>query len=359
MSVTRTCPTCSYTRDYATEAVAETHHPRHSCAKQQRIAETARRRAERTTGGPQRNCGHPAAPHVHGTRVAYVKDRCQCLECTAANTAASNAAKREQTFGRWNPFIDAAPVREHIHLLRREGIGVEQIAKLAGTSASHVRELADPGREDRPAIRRVRPETADRVLAIEPIDANRAPRSQVDATGSRRRLQALVAIGWSHSRLATQLGRSVGNLKRSMTGESVTAHTASLVSDLYERLWDAAPPQATAAARTAADAARVCARGHGWLPPLGWDNIDTDPDPDPSTPDRMAAPADPDDLDEIAIERAVAGDGIRLEDLTPAEQEEVVRRLTQRGKSIREIADQLATTKRTVSRRRESAASAA
>ena len=44
--------------------------------------------------------------------------------------------------------------------------------------------------------------------------------------------------------------------------------------------------------------------------------------------------------------------GMRLEHLTIAEQNEVVRRLTECGKSIRDIADQLATTKRTVSRRR-------
>jgi DNA-binding NarL/FixJ family response regulator len=80
-------------------------------------------------------------------------------------------------------------------------------------------------------------------------------------------------------------------------------------------------------------------------------------DPDPQQPDEQ--PADVEDLDEIAIERAVIGDGIRFEQLTPAEQEEVVRRLTERGKSIRHIAGQLGTTKRTVSRRRRSAASAA
>jgi hypothetical protein len=41
-------------------------------------------------------------------------------------------------------------------------------------------------------------------------------------------------------------------------------------------------------------------------------------------------------------------------DLTPAEQREVVQRLTARGRSIRDIATQLATTRRTVSRRRAS-----
>ena len=62
--------------------------------------------------------------------------------------------------------------------------------------------------------------------------------------------------------------------------------------------------------------------------------------------------ANGDYLDEIALELALAGDGVRLEHLTPAEQHEVIRRLTERGQSIRDIADQLATTKRTVSRRR-------
>jgi DNA-binding NarL/FixJ family response regulator len=60
------------------------------------------------------------------------------------------------------------------------------------------------------------------------------------------------------------------------------------------------------------------------------------------------------DIDEIAVERALAGDGVFYDDLTSAEQQEVVRRLTARGRSIRDIATQLATTKRTVSRRRAS-----
>ena len=61
-----------------------------------------------------------------------------------------------------------------------------------------------------------------------------------------------------------------------------------------------------------------------------------------------------DNVDEIAIERALDGDGVRLEHLTPSEQNEVVRHLTGRGKSIRDIAEQLAATKRTICRRRAS-----
>jgi DNA-binding NarL/FixJ family response regulator len=110
------------------------------------------------------------------------------------------------------------------------------------------------------------------------------------------------------------------------------------------------PPQATSEQRAAAGAARAHAAAHGWLPPLAWDDIDTDPTP----PAPTAQPSRRDDIDEIAVERALAGDHITYDDLTPFEQQEVVRRLSARGTSIRDIAAQLGTTKRTVSRRRAS-----
>ena len=54
------------------------------------------------------------------------------------------------------------------------------------------------------------------------------------------------------------------------------------------------------------------------------------------------------------MERALAGDHISYDDLTPVEQQEVIRRLSARGTSIRDTAALLGTTKRTVSRRRAS-----
>ena len=59
-------------------------------------------------------------------------------------------------------------------------------------------------------------------------------------------------------------------------------------------------------------------------------------------------------MDAIAVERALAGDNISYASLISAEQHEVIRRLSARGTSIRDIATQLGTTKRTVSRRRAS-----
>jgi hypothetical protein len=87
------------------------------------------------------------------------------------------------------------------------------------------------------------------------------------------------------------------------------------------------------------------------LPPLAGDDIDNDPTP----PALTAGPSQRDDVDEIAVERAPAGDHISYHDLTAVEQQEVVRRPTARGASIRDIATQLSTTKSTVSRRHLSA----
>jgi predicted transcriptional regulator len=343
--VARICPTCGYTASYASEPLANYHHPRHSCAKAQYSADAARRR---TIGGPIRDCQHRGRPHLHGTRTAYVKDQCRCAECRAANSTASKTAHRERVLGRWAPFVDAAPVRAHIETLREAGIGVDQIALLAGISSSHVRELVPHARTGRRPIQRVRPETAQRLLAIAVTSVNRASRSHVDATGTRRRLQALVAIGWAQQALAAELGRSTTSLARTMTSEAVTARTARQVGDLYERLWDQQPQPHTEEELAASNAARALAESCGWPPPMAWDDIDTEPNPYANPPDDP----DDDDLDEIVIERALAGDGMRLEHLTLAEQNEVVRRLTERGRSIRDIADQLGTTKRTVSRRR-------
>lgn len=354
MSVTRTCPTCGFTGTYATEGSADYHHGSHSCARHLHLAVLAQRRAERTAGGPRRNCRHERTRHVHGTRAAYVKDRCRCRRCTLANTTESRTAHRQRTYGRWQPYVDAGPVREHIQLLREAGFGLRRIAELADVSTTTVRALLDSRTDGREPREKIRPETAAAVLAITPEPADRARYSTIDPIGTRRRLQALIASGWSLQQLAEQLDRTPTHLARTMGGTRVTVRTAEQVSALYDRLWDVRPDQDTSAERAAVEATRTMAAQNGWLPPLAWDDIDTDPDPGPQQPAQLEPETD--DLDEVAIERAVAGDGIRLEQLTPAEQDEVVRRLTVRGKSIRNIAEQLSTTKRTVSRRRASAA---
>ncbi|MEX5718396.1 hypothetical protein [Geodermatophilus maliterrae] len=54
------------------------------------------------------------------------------------------------------------------------------------------------------------------------------------------------------------------------------------------------------------------------------------------------------------MDRALAGDNNTYDDLTPVEQQEIVRRLSARGTFIRDITALRSTAKRTLSRRRPS-----
>ena len=95
-----------------------------------------------------------------------------------------------------------------------------------------------------------------------------------------------------------------------------------------------------------ADVAGAHSSGPSWLALLACRDSDLDM---PDLADHRVG----EDIDQIAVERAVAGyHQVRLHDLTRAEQDEVICRLTERGESARDIADQLATTERTVCRRR-------
>lgn len=294
--VSRVCPRCGFTGSYRSPAVADDLFGRHSCAR--RLRQTAA--AARTADPPRRDCQHQGRPHRHGTRTAYVRDRCRCADCRAANAAASRRRERGLAYARWQPWADAAPVRAHILALADCGIGRLHLAQLSGVNVRHLGALVN-GRDGR-LQQRVRGETARRILAVTPDKSNRAPNSTVDGIGTRRRLQALAALGWPISWLADLLDRDPTNLGRAVHSGQVTARTAADVAALYDRLWDTHPPIGTGRRRRAVMDALRRAADQGWLTPLAWDDPDHDPEP-PSS-----AAGDDDAVDEIAIERALSPD---------------------------------------------------
>ena len=180
-----------------------------------------------------RDCVHPGAPHRHGTRVAYVTDRCRCMACRAANRAAERNRTAALRNGCWRPFVDAEPAREHLELLRRHGVGLDQIVKISRTPKATIRRVL---REPVAAQLRIRIETAERVLAIQLSPEHLAPRSHVDATQTLSRIQALLDAGYSIPELARALGKAPVSLRRTLGRRTVTAHTAASVGNLYDRL---------------------------------------------------------------------------------------------------------------------------
>jgi hypothetical protein len=266
--------------------------------------------------------------------VAYVKDRCRCPACTAANSAASRNRRRRALFGHQSSstLVDATPVREHIAQLRAAGLGYDRLSRLAGTSARHLRDIActTPTPTHKAPIRRIRTQLAEALLTIDPATATYLR----DARGTRRRLTALVALGWPLPHIAALLGRRPDSLARTLTANQVTAATAAATAKLYDDLAEEPPshtPTTLAAKRYAQD--------RGWVPPLAWDDIDTDAAPHDAVAD-PTTDTDQQYLDEIAIEAATAG-RLSWRQLTDAEAAEAVRRLAAHGRSTRSIANQL------------------
>jgi hypothetical protein len=211
----------------------------------------------------------------HGPERCHRRN-CRAEPCIADARAYQAAHKRHRTrmiaYGRWNPFVDAEPARQHVAALRAAGIGIDQIPALAGLDRRCITRL--------PRTRSLRAETAAKILAIQPHPDLVAGGARTDATGTRRRLQALQALGWSQRRLAELLDTQQVVVGKAARGKSqfVTVATARRVRDLYDHIWNQPPPSATRYERQSATNARRAAAERGWVPPLAWDD-DTIDDP--------------------------------------------------------------------------------
>lgn len=92
----------------------------------------------------------------------------------------------------------------------------------------------------------------------------------VSADPSRRRIQALAAIGWTRSMLAHEAGVKIAMYHNTMQRNRIHRHTHALIAAQYERLCMRLPSPVTAHSREL----RKSAVEKGWLPPLAWEDIE-------------------------------------------------------------------------------------
>jgi hypothetical protein len=125
----------------------------------------------------------------------------------------------------------------------------------------------------------------------------------VDPLGTRRRIQALMALGWTQSAIASTAGVSsvtvIDRLIRQV--KQVRTSTAKQIADAYEQMSMTLGPSAVTRAR---------AQRHGYPTPLCWDNID-DPDEIPAGHHTARVLADVhigDEYDHAVITRILGGD---------------------------------------------------
>lgn len=330
-NVKRTCRTCGWSGTYSTPKRADYAKRQHSCKKQLAKA-AARANGERIRAAIDRTpkpCHHNVAQHQHGTYACYKLDGCRCEPCAAANSEYARRNTREKAYGRWNGLVPADEARAHVKALRAQGMGWKRIASAAGLDTSVVWKLlyGDPARGLAPS-KRIRPSTSRALLAVK-LDL--ADGAKIDSLVTRRKLQALIALGWSQSKLAHRLGMLPGNFGRTLHDTSeVLVSTARAVDALFADLSMVLPPRETKHDKIAYSRAVRYARERFWFPPLAWDEID-DPTSEPDW-SHFLGDETTEVVDEIAIERALNGD--RSVRLTKAERAEAIRRWTRRGGTI-------------------------
>lgn len=166
-------------------------------------------------------------------------------------------------------FVDATLLKEHYTALQQAGMSVVAIAQASGINRSTLYRLGAWESGHAWGSGWCEMETYRRVMAIPVPEVMTESAVRVHGIGTRRRLQALAAIGYSASHVGREFGISGSAVALTMKHEYVNASTAARVKELFDR-WQLTPGPS--------DAVRRLAKRRGYLPPLAWDE-DTIDDP--------------------------------------------------------------------------------
>lgn len=215
---------------------------------------------------------------VAGHCAHHTDGESPCFPCRLAKAAYETERKRLMAYGRWQPWTDAEPARQHVRSLMAQGMTTRQIGTKAGVAYSRITNLVY-GRGGRPPVAKMRPEFAATLLAIQPEPA------RYPVHGVSRRLQALVAVGYSGPYLAGRLGFSQARVEQFLKGrcisENVMAEMHHRVDDLYRELHMRPRVGTTAREKQSVSRAKHTAAVNGWVSGMAWDDIDN-PDATPN-----------------------------------------------------------------------------
>lgn len=251
-------------------------------------------------------------PRECGTYAKRAREHCGCEPCVDAGRRYERRRSKLRALGH-PAYIDASPAREHVRQVLRDGMAVRDVEALSGVNRTAIRVLLGetPGRK---ASKRIRPATAAALLAVEPGPREPTGDATIDGAGTRRRLQALLAHGYTGRDLTRRL-RSGPNthVLQVARASRVRADTARRARQLYAELEHTEGPSSRA---------RTYYRGLGYLPPAWWDP-DTIDDP-AAEPDGLRTYRRDDLLDDVTAPRAERVARLAARRLTPAQIAEVV-----------------------------------
>jgi hypothetical protein len=275
----------------------------------------------------------PVSGRQHGTLAMRRRGECAtepCNPCLEEGRRYERKRSKLHVMGR-KPYMTAGRARAHVQRLLAGGMTVRQVEAASGVNRTAIRVMLGdfPGRK---RSEQIRPWTERALLAVRGnLGPSRSGTATVDAAGTRRRLEALQAIGYPARDLAQRLGAGPKTPLQVARRARVRAATARAVADLYVKLENTPGPSHRVA---------VTAQARGFLAPAWWDT-DTIDDPD-------KAPAGVRVYERNTVGRPV--DHHRLLDVADAPRLARIELLLSRGLTRREVAGRLGIPLRYVSR---------
>jgi len=243
--------------------------------------------------------------------------------------------KRDRAAG-ISRYVDPGPSRERLRQLHEAHVPARTLARAAGLSDTAVREILDGSRTH------VQRSTESRInrLSLSGIYAEQQT-GHVPRIGAVRRLQALMAMGWSHDRLEAEGAPGSRNLMY-REGHLISIGRWRQIREVYDRLSMTPGPS---------ERTRRWAQALGYAPPLAWDD-DTIDDPQAEPAGVLDHGPGAPVVDLVAIRRTIASQS-EATPVTRTEQVHVVTAMAARGATDTRIAEHLGLSERTILRIRQ------
>jgi hypothetical protein len=162
--------------------------------------------------------------HGHADVRSY-RQGCRCTACRVAHAAYRRDRRQGCQFPDPSEHVDALPARQHLAMLRAQGVGYRQAAHLAHVSEPRILNIRTG------ALSHIRADTQTRILSVRAILAHGQT-----VTGWRtwRLLDSLKREGYTQGRIAHLLEHQAGQLQ--IGRKHCTVKTALHVRALYRYL---------------------------------------------------------------------------------------------------------------------------
>lgn len=166
-----------------------------------------------------------AADKPHGHRIKYLSG-CRCPDCSKANSDYAKLRRERNKKGIFNHLVPADSARDHILKLKDKGIGFKRVSILAGVNHNIIWRIRTGERKN------LRYLTEQRILAV--TSDSLAGGARVDAAGTWAKLEWLLQLGFSKSKLSICLGYKSTALQ--IGRNQIDKSTADNVEMFYNRV---------------------------------------------------------------------------------------------------------------------------